>query len=209
MARPLPPVETRSKSSLSSVRSRTETKAYSFLAGLAEDLLCAAHRVDKGVGFCLVGDGLLWSTHAPWGWRVHRRTPTVRASVEPALARRGGTWKDPTRISLGPRSHGVNLRGMVCDLAVAHSAVNVDRCSPCSLAIVISTLRSTTGCTVECTQCCHFSTYTRRNRQVPVSEPPMPSRRARVQPRVEPDRRTASLNPTRTAANAENSRGEH
>jgi hypothetical protein len=143
------------------------------------------------------------------GRSTHGCAPTSSAGVGTALARRAGTWNDPTRVSLGQGMHDVSLRSMVCDLAVAHTAVNEDRCSPCSLAIVPSSLRSPTGPTVAYSQCCHFSSYTRRNRQVPVNAPPTPRRRARVQADARSDRRTASLSRTRTAADAGNDRGEH
>lgn len=177
---------------------------------LAKKRLGLSELVEELLSASLVGNGLPRLAGPSWRRRHdHRCVPICETSVGTALAQPVGTWKDPTRISLGPRFHGVNLRGMVCDRQVAPSMVNEDRCSPCSQVIVLSTLRSPTVRTVECTQCCHFSTSTRRNRQVPVGESPMPSRRARVQPGVKPDRRTASLNPTMTRADAENARGEH
>jgi hypothetical protein len=177
---------------------------------LPDQDFCVSKFVEKLSGPRFVGDELSRGASTPGGqWRRHDALPTVWTGVGTALARRVGTWNDPTRVSLGQGMHGVSLRSMVCDLPVAHSAVNGDRCSPCSLAIVLSTLRSPTGPTVECSQCCHFSTYTRRNRQDPVSEPLMPSRRAPAQPGAKADRRTAPLISTRTEADAENSRGEH
>ncbi len=189
---------------------RLQREPDALLGRLAEHSLRGPHCVEKGIRPRLILHKLRGTAHpAARGRSTHGCAPASSAGAGTALARRVGTWNDPTRVSLGQGMHGVSLRSMVCDLPVAHSAVNVDRCSPCSRTIVLSTLRSPTGRTVEYSQCCHFSTYTRRNRQVPVSEPPMPSRSTRAQPGVKPDRRTASLNPTRTAANAENSRGEH
>ncbi len=189
---------------------RFQRKPDALLGRLAEHSLRGSHCVEKGIRPRLILHKLRGTAHpAARGRSTHGCAPTSSAGVGTALARRAGTWKDPTRISLGQGMHGVSWRSMVCDLAVAHSAVNGDRCLPCSLAIVLSTLRSPTGRTVECTQCCHFSTYTRRNRQVPVSDQPTPSRRACAQLGARPDRRTASLYPTRTPADAETDRGEH
>jgi hypothetical protein len=189
---------------------RLECESGSLVGGPLDGVVGAPELFQQLSCAYFVGDDLLggadWSTDASFN---HAAAPSSRVSVELGVAHPVGTWKYPTRISLGQGMHGVSLRSMVCDRQVAHSAVNGDRCSPCSLAIVLCTLRSPTGRTVEYFQCCHFSTYTRRNRQFPVSDPPTPSRSARAQPGDKPDRRTASLNPTRTAAKAENSRGEH
>jgi hypothetical protein len=189
---------------------RSKSEANTLLTGLSEEPFGPLHGAEKIVGFRLVLYRLRRTADpVDRGRSTHGCAPRFSSSVGTTLARRMGTWNDPTRVSLGQGTPGVSLRSMVSDLAVAHSAVNGDRCLPCSRAIVLSTLRSPTVRPVECSQCCHFSTYTRRNRQVPVNDQPTPSRRACAQLGARPDRRTASLYPTRTPADAETDRGEH
>lgn len=113
---------------------------------LAKKRLGLSELVEELLSASLVGNGLPRLAGPSWRRRHdHRCVPICETSVGTALARPVGTWKDPTRISLGPRSHGVNLRGMVCDRQVAHSTVNDDRCLPCSQVIVLSTLPPATG----------------------------------------------------------------
>lgn len=189
---------------------RFQREPDALLGRLPEHSLRGSHCVQKGLRPSLILHKLRGTAHpAARGRSTHGCAPTFSASVGTSLARHAGTWKDPTRVSLGQGMHGVSLRSMVCDRQVARSTVNGDRSSACSLTIVPNTLRSPTGQTVECSQCCHFSTYTRRNRRVSVNAPPTPRRSARAQPDAKADRRTASVKRTRTPADAENDRGEH
>jgi hypothetical protein len=111
---------------------------------------------------------LFWLAAAPGriGW-AHGQVPFDSRGVESALAQPAGTWKDPTRHSLGSVLDNLVFVSTTRDLPVARITVNDDRCSSCSKSIVpICRLHAPSPSTG-----LHSASFTRKNRERASSAP--------------------------------------
>lgn len=116
---------------------RLQRQPDALLIRLTENSLSGPHRVEKGVGPCLILHELRGTADpATWGGCAHGCAPTCSSSVGTVVARPAGTWKDPTRISLGSDIGIWVLVGTSRDLAVACLGVNDDPCESCLQAMV-------------------------------------------------------------------------
>lgn len=104
---------------------------------LAEQCLGPTQLVEELLCTSLVSDSLPRLARSPWrGGCGHRPSPICVRSVGTALARLLGTWKDPTRISLGSDVTLWVPVGTTRDLAVACRGVDDDPCKSCLQTIV-------------------------------------------------------------------------
>ena len=116
---------------------RLQRQPDALLSRLAENSLRCSHRIKKGVGPRLILHDLRGTADpATWGRCAHGCAPTFTSSVGTVVARPAGTWKDPTRISLGSDIGIWVLVGTSRDLAVACHGVNDDPCESCLQAMV-------------------------------------------------------------------------
>jgi len=108
---------------------RFQRQPDALLSRLTENALRGSHRVKQGVGPRLILHQLRGAADSSPGSRcAHGYAPTLSSSVGTAVARPAGTWKDPTRISLGSDVGLWVPVGTSRDLAVARRGVNEDLC---------------------------------------------------------------------------------